>query len=138
MADDNIKLRMPAAAAIARELYAMLRAGADVRELQGANASRAQFPLGGTITNAAITTIPEALSGNGQQFFQMLMVFDPTSGPVNFRIDGDLPTVTLGTGGFATPGGWSQIVITGNDNIKNFRAIAQSATAAPFFRVLFV
>lgn len=132
----DIVLTAPIAATIARELYALLRQGADARQLQGANASRAQFPLGGTITNAIVTTIPEAFSGNGQQFFQMLMVLDPTSGALNFRIDGENPTAAV-SGGFTVPAGGGSIVITGNDNIRNFKAIAQAGNVF-FFRTLFI
>jgi len=126
----------PILSVIAKEVLALIRSDAALREIQGANASRACYFASGTITNAAAQVINEANSGTGEIFFQLVIVFDITSGAGNYRIDGPAPQAALGTG-LPIPSGGGTLTITGHDNIRNFSIIAQGATSMPFARYLF-
>jgi hypothetical protein len=126
----------PILAVIAKELLALLRSDAALRELQGANAARACYFAAGTVTNAVAQVINEANAGTGEIFFQLVVVFDITAGAGNYRIDGPAPGTALGTG-LPIPSGGGTLTITGHDNIRNFSMIAQGAVTLPFARYLF-
>jgi len=130
------KVVAPILSTIAREVLALIRSDAALREIQGANAPRACYFAAGTVTNAAAQTIVEANSGTGEIFYQLVVVFDVTAGPGNYRIDGPPATAALG-GGLPIPTGGGTLTITGHDNIRNFSMIAQGATTMPFARYLF-
>lgn len=137
MASISGKLDTPILSVIAREILALVKSDSELRALQGANAPRAYYFGAGTITNAAAVVINEARSGVGQIFYQLVIVFDTTSGAGNYRIDGPDATAALG-GGIPIPAGGGTLVITGHDNIRNFSIIAQGATTMPFARYLFI
>jgi hypothetical protein len=130
------KIAAPILSAIAKEILALIRNDAELRRLWSLNAPRAQQFAAGTVTNAAVTKITIANSGNGQVFYQLAIVFDPTSGAGNFRMDGPDPTAAIG-GGLAIPAGGGTLMITGADNIRNFAVIAQGAATMPFTQYLF-
>jgi len=129
-------IHAPILSVIAKEVLALIRSDAALREIQGANAPRACYFTAGTVTNAAAQSIPQSFSGTGEIFYQLVIVFDVTAGPGNYRIDGPAPTAALG-GGIPIPTGGGTLVITGNDNIRNFQVIAQGATTMPFAYYLF-
>ena len=126
----------PILATIAREVLALIKSDAALREIQGSNAARACYFGAGTVTNAAAQVINEANSGTSEIFYQLVVVFDVTAGAGNYRIDGPAPTAALG-GGIPIPSGGGTLTITGHDNIRNFSMIAQGATTMPFARYLF-
>ena len=134
MAEFQGKIDAPILTVIARELLALINSDASLRKIQGANAPRACYFTAGTVTNAAVVNIVEAASGNGEIFYQLVIVFDVSAGAGMFRIDGPAPTTTVGV---PIPSGGGTLTITGYDNIRNFQMIAQTATAMPFARYLF-
>lgn len=127
----------PILSVIAKEILAQIRNDAALRELWSKNAPQACYSEGGTLTNAAVQAISQAFPGNGETFYQLVIGFDVSAGPGNYRMDGINPTVTPGTGGMPIPSGGGVLVITGHENIRGFRMVAQSATTMPFFRMLF-
>jgi hypothetical protein len=124
----------PILSVIAKEVFALLKSDARLRELQANNAPRASYGQAGTATSAAETVINEARSGNGETFAQLMITFDSTSGAGRYRLDGTPATAAVG---LEIPAGGGTIIITGMDNIKGFSMIAQGATTMPFFRYLF-
>jgi hypothetical protein len=130
----DLKAAAPILSVIAREILALIKSDAALREVQGANAARACYPTAVTVTNAAPVVIPEANSGNAEIFFQMVVVFDGTAGAGRFRIDGAAATPTVGV---EIPAGGGTLTVTGHDNIQRFSMIAQGATTMPSFRYLF-
>ena len=127
------KIVAPILVTIAKEVLALIKSDAALREIQGANAARACYFA--AVSSAAIQVINEANSGTSEIFYQLVLVFDPTSGAGNYRIDGTPAQAAVG-GGHAIPAGAGTLTITGHDNIKNFSLIAQGA-ALVFTRVLF-
>jgi len=136
MSEAQATIKAPILSIIAQELLALIKSDAALRELQGANASRACYFASGTVTNAAPQNIVEANSGTGEIFYQLVVVFDTTAGAGNFRIDGPAAGAALGQG-IPIPAGSGTLTVTGNDNIRNFSMIAQGATTMPFARYLF-
>lgn len=127
-------IKAPILSVIAKELWELIRSDAALREIQSQNAPRACYFTQGTVTSAAATTIAQAFSGNGEFFYQLMVVFDITAGAGNYRIDGPAPTTAAGV---PIPSGGGTLTITGNDNIRNFQMIAQGATSMPFAYYLF-
>jgi len=136
MPDLRGTVQAPILSVIAKEVLALIRADAALRQIQGANAARACYFGSGSITNAAAVGINEARAGTGEIFYQLVIIFDITAGAGNYRIDGPDPTTALG-GGIPVPSGGGTLTITGHDNIRNFSIIAQGAAALPFARYLF-
>jgi hypothetical protein len=129
------KIFAPVLNAIARELLALMRSDAALRELQGANAARACYFDAQTLGSTTEYTITQARSGS-EIFYQLVIMFHETAGRGNYRLD----NATLGTGtvaGIPIPSGGGQLVITGNDNIRNFSMLAEAGQTLPFARYLF-
>ncbi len=124
----------PILSVLAKEVFALIKNDAKLREIQANNAPRASYGQTGTVTNAAEATILEARSGNGEVFSQLMITFDGASGAGRYRLDGTPATAAVG---LEIPAGGGTIIITGMDNIKGFSMIAQTATTMPFFRYLF-
>lgn len=127
----------PILSSIAKEILALIRNDSELRKLWSLNAPRACYFATGTATNAAPQRINEANSGNGEVFYQLMMIFDVTAGAGNYRIDGPDAQAAVPAGGNPIPPGGGTLVITGHDNIRNFSFIAQGATTMPFTRMLF-
>jgi len=130
-------IQAPILSSIAKEILALIRNDSELRKLWSINAPRACYFAFGTVTNAVSQEINEANSGNGEVFHQLMMVFDITSGPGNYRIDGPKAQALVPGGGIPIPTGGGTLVVTGHDNIRNFSIIAQGAVTMPFARYLF-
>jgi len=128
------KINAPILGMIARELLALIKSDAALREVQGANAPRACYFTNGTLTTPVVQGIVQAASGTGEIFYQLVIVFDSAAGAGRYRIDGPDPTAAVG---HQFPAGGGQLVITGMDNITRFRMIASTATTCPFNYTLF-
>jgi hypothetical protein len=141
-------IKAPILGVLAEELAALLTQAAPLRQLQAANAARALYGIDGQsvavagdplrpgpVSNTVVQAITLAASGTGQTFAQLIIVFDTTSGAGRYRVDGQLPTTAVG---FEIPAGGFTLEITGMDNIKNFRMVAQTATTMPYFAGLFI
>lgn len=131
------KITAPILASIAKEILALVRNDQELRKIWSLNAPRACYFATGTLTNTAPQVINEANSGNGEVFYQLMVIFDITAGAGNYRIDGPPAAAAVPTGGVPIPSGGGTLVITGQDNIRNFSMIAQGATTMPFVRMLF-
>lgn len=137
MADFEGVIKAPVLSVIAQEVLALIKNDAALRKVWGLNAPRACYFASGTLVTPTAQVINEANSGNGEVFFQLVVIYDPSAGAINFRIDGPPAAAAVPAGGLAFPAGGGTLVITGNDNIRNFSHVAQGATTAPFTRVLF-
>ena len=138
------KADAPILGVIAQELAQLLSQRQDLRALQANNAPRAAYGIDGQsaalatdplrpgpVTNAAVQQITIAQgSGTGQTFALLILTFDAASGAGRFRTDGQNPTTAVG---HEIPAGGYSLEITGMDNIRNFKMIAQGATTMPYF-----
>ena len=107
------KIKAPILSTIAQEVLLLIRNDAALRAIQGLNAPRASNFTAGTVTNAAAVIIcPEVNSGNGEIYYQAMIVLDGSAGACNYRMDGPPPTAAIG-GGIAVPAGGGTLTITG-------------------------
>ena len=129
-------LDAPGIAKLAGQIAALLRQDAALRTVQSQNALQAKGfdqPAGG-VTGATVYSITEAQNGN-VQFYQLVLTFDGTSGSGRYRIDGPPPTPTNGIG---IPAAGVVLTITGAENIKAFKLIAEGGQTLQFARYLFL
>lgn len=133
---DTFILDAPGIAKLAAQIAAIIRQDSDLRHVQGRNAPIAKYfdqPTGG-VTGATVYLISQAQNGN-EDFYQLVLTFDAASGSGRYRIDGPPPTPTIGV---AIPAAGVVLTITGADNIKNFKMIAEAGQTLTFARYVFI
>lgn len=99
----------------------------ELRKQQAQNAARAAYSsFGQTLTGTAVLLIPQAQQSD-QIFSTMIFMTDQASGKGRFRFDSINPNIsTSPPEGMPIYSGGFQIVINGHENIKGFRAMAES------------
>lgn len=149
---ETFQLDAPGIAKIAAQVAAILRADSGLRALQSQNASPARYfdqpgvaggspGLGGitgttpAITGNVVYEIQECKNRQGEIYASLILVFDGASGSGRFRIDGGAPTPTVGK---QIPAGGIVVRITGYENIRNFKLIAEAGQTLTFARELFL
>lgn len=109
-----------------------------LRKEQALNASRVAYSsFGATLTGTTVLLIPQAQQSD-QVFSFLVFTTDAGSGAGRFRIDSVNPNVStsppegmpIATGGF-------ELTIAGHENIKGFRAMAESGATLNYSYHLF-
>lgn len=140
---DPIRLVSDGIAKIVAQLAAFLRADGDLRQTQSRNAPQAKhFDQPGVfssigsvaVTGNVVYLIFEAQADN-EIFSSCVLTFDAASGSGRFRIDGPNPTPAIGT---QIPAAGAVLTINGQDNIRNFRMIAEAGQTLTFTRQVFL
>lgn len=136
MASETFTLDAPGLAKLAAQLALLLRQDAELRAQQANNAPQASAfdqPSGG-VTGATEYNITEAQAAS-KNFYQLVITFDATSGSGRYRIDGASPTPA--GAGVGIPSGGVVLTITGANNIRNFKMVAETGQTLKFARYLF-
>lgn len=144
MADpQHVLIDAPGIAKLAAQLAALLRSDAALRNTQGANAQQAKYfdqpGVFSSVNSVAVTgnvvySIVQAQTDN-EKFYSLVLTFDATSGSGRYRIDGPIPTPTIGT---AIPAAGVVLTIIGADNIRNFKMVAEAGQTLVFSRYVFI
>lgn len=134
----------PVLAKLAALLRSIAQLDAPLREIQSRNAPAGSYMGNGTpgdnsgtsatLTDAAIIDIPEARSGQ-ETFYSCSVMFQSTAGSGRYTVNGTPPKAT-GTG-LPIPSGGGQLTISGMDNIRKFRMIAETGQTLNFVYQLF-
>src|SRR5687767_12250712 len=100
-----------------------------IRENRSRQAARVAAKLQGTMTDAAILTVPRASQGTEVYSF-LIIIFETTAGSGRYWTDGENPTAA--GSGIQIPSGGAVIEIEGHEQIKNFKAIGETGQTLPF------
>lgn len=139
MAEQQYELDAPGLGKIAAAITSLVNQNAALRAVQAANAPQAtafdQQGLQGVggISGNTLYVILEAQAQN-RAFSQLVMTFDAGSGAGRYRMDGANPTAIRG---IPVPAGGVVLVITGRNNIEQFKLIAEAGQTLTFARYLF-
>ena len=137
-------LDVPGLAKLIAQTAMDLRQDAELRQLQARNAAIAKYfdqpgvftQVGSVaVTGSVLYTIAEAQQRQGEQYSSLVLTFESSSGSGRFRTDGGNPTATIG---HQIPAGGIVIEVTGYENIRNFKMMAEAAQTLVFSRVLFL
>lgn len=110
----------------------------ELRKEQAKNAARGAYSsFGGTLTGSTVLLIPQAQQSD-QVFSTLLFMTDQASGKGRFRFDSINPNVsTSPPEGMPIYSGGFQVIINGHENIKGFRAVAESGATLNYSWELF-
>lgn len=140
----------PGIAKIVEQITIALTQGSDLRAVQARNAPQAsnfdQRGFQGAVSASLPTAMQNPVSGNevyefaeaqsqGKGFYQAIITFDAGCGSGRYRVDGVDATPLQG---IPIPAGGVVLVITGQDNIRNFTMVAESGQNLTFARNLYV
>lgn len=106
----------------------------DQRGFQGAASAVLPTAMQNPVTGNEVYRFQEA-QAQGKLFTQAIITFDAGCGSGRYRIDGiDATTVQ----GIPIPSGGVVLVITGDNNIRNFSMMAEAGQSLTFARNLYV
>ena len=110
----------------------------ELRKRQALNgAKQAYISTGQTLTGSAVLTIPEAQQAD-QVFSYLMFVTDENSGKGRYRIDNIAPDVSVSPpAGAPIFNAGFQIIISGHENIRGFRAKAETGATLNYTYQLF-
>jgi len=139
---ETFTLDAPGLAKIAAQVAMILRAGPDLRDLQGRNAAVPKYfdqpgvftAVGSvTVTGSIVYKIVEVQQRQGEIYSALVLVFETGSGSGRFRIDGANVSPTVGS---QVPAGGIVITIPGYEAIRNFQLMAEAGQTLVFSRYL--
>jgi hypothetical protein len=138
----DFQLDAPGLAKIAAQVAMILRAGPDLRDLQGRNAALTKYfdqpgvfsNVGSvSVTGNVVYKIAEVQQRQGEIYSALVLVFETSSGSGRYRVDGPPPSPTVGS---QVPAGGVVITIPGYESIRNFALMAEALQTLVFSRYL--